>query len=98
MSVQESRLVAPVLAAALGLAWILAGMLVAGVTGLTDEPEAPTWAVLIAAWLPVPMTLALVADVWLREFGTTRRDGTVPRAVIAALALWAICAVVALTA
>jgi hypothetical protein len=96
MSVQVSRLLRPLLAAALGLAWILAGVLVAGVTGLTDEPEAPTWAVLIAAWLPLPMTLALVADVWLREFGTTRRDGTVPRAVIAALALWAICAIVAL--
>ncbi|MGZ8633000.1 MAG: hypothetical protein ACXWZZ_03975 [Solirubrobacteraceae bacterium] len=52
-------MVRPLLAAALGLAWILAGVLVADVAGLTDEPGAPTWAVLIAAWLP--MTLALVA-------------------------------------
>jgi hypothetical protein len=96
--VRVGRLVRPFLAVALGIAWVLAGVIVAGVTGITDHPEAPTWAVLIAGWLPMPMALALVVDVFLREFGSVRRDGTVPRAVLAALAVWTICAVVALTA
>jgi hypothetical protein len=93
-----SRLLRLVLAVGVSFAWILAGLVIAGMAGVTDEPEAPTWAVVITAWLPMPMALALIVDVVLREFGTQRRDGTVPRAVLAAVTLWVLCAAVALAA
>jgi hypothetical protein len=77
-------------AIALGMAWIVAGILIASAYGITDSPKAPTWSVMVVAWLPIPMALAAVADIGLREFGRRPQRGTVPRAVGASLLLWAV--------
>jgi hypothetical protein len=79
-----------VLAAAIAfaVAWVAAGLLVGAGFGLTDAPRASTAAVMVVAWLPIPMALALVGDVGLREFGRRRRDATVPRAVAGSILIW----------